>query len=312
MTVKFQDKGFEKIVLAATGGKDKVTPKLLSQISSISISEEPSSVFQVPWHGSTVNTFFPRFCFGIRYSENGKWIEELANYFSHIKALHLEVPTSELSFLKDFTNLEQLCIEDSSNTDWSFLSGLLHLQNLHMVNCYFADLTPLQVLSIKQDVVIQHELEHGKNLKLVIIRRLQHLSLLDCKISDISPLAKCRFISDLNLSHNLISDLSPLAEMAPALYYLTMRYNNITEVSPLRALRGTYLINLRHNHISDVSVFVHLTTEGYLSRLFLEHNKIEDFSELSTLRFVDSDFPRYRGSRNSGITKNSKSFDPEG
>lgn len=54
-------------------------------------------------------------------------------------------------------------------------------------------------------------------------------------------------------------------------------------------MKGLYYLNLRHNKVKDISVFKD-NKNSNLSRLFIEHNPIEDYTPLKGWHFVARDF----------------------
>lgn len=288
--VEFLDKGFERAIRKVIGtSQEWISSEDLKEINGILIAEGNRSGFGIPWHAdsSAFQMTFPDLMFNVVDSENGKWELDLI-YFSHIRTLHIYVPTEDLTFLSDFTNLRELYVENSKAQNWAFLQNLINLCFLYLRECTFHDLTPILDLYRNQERVPKsNELLHRLNEV-----RLSHLGLNYCGISDITPLAECKSIEDLNLSHNIISDISPLRTIS-SLYYLTLRYNQITDISPLRDLRWIYYINVRHNQISDISELSRMKSKN-ISRLFLGHNPINDYSPACQLRLVAQDIEGYR------------------
>ncbi len=295
--IEFKDKGFEKVVRNFLNIKrGKVRKKDIASIVGLIVSNQPvTSEFAVsiPWYSysSAFNMSYPRFMFDVNESCNGQWQYDL-QHFSQLRTIHIYVPTKELTFLRNFSQLKELYVVGSENKDWTFIETLANLEYLYVRKCSFLDLTPIRDLCVKQ--IKQYETEKEK-LELgridIFFSGLSHLSLIDCDIKDITPLADCSFIDDLNLSHNQISDISPLRGIS-WLYYLTLRYNQITNIEPLMGLKDIYLINLRHNQISNIDVFTTLE-RGNLSRLFLGDNPITDFSPIQNIRLVAHDIEKY-------------------
>jgi len=283
--IEFMDKGFEQAVRKVTNpSTEQLTLNDLKKIDGILVDQRNSSELMIPWHADSAafQMRFPELMFNVDDSENGKWILDLRN-FSHIKTLHLYVPTQELYFLSKFESLVELYVKDNETKDWSFIEQLKNLCFLYLRRCDIQDLTPIRTVCTYQNNKPQSE----DLLTRLKDARLSHLGLIDCGISDISPLAECKTIEDLNLSHNEISDVKSLEGLF-SLYYLTLRYNNLTDISPLGNLIGVYYMNVRHNQISDISALSHLKDKS-LRRLFLGDNPIKDYSPSYQLRLVMHD-----------------------
>lgn len=288
--IEFKDIGFEKSVKKLLNIKsDKVTVEDLSVVKGILIADGKVSGFKVPWTGDSAafSMVFPDIFFNVNDSENGQWLLDLQN-FSHIKSLHLYVPTQDLGFLDGFCNLQELYVVDSDNNEWSFLQSLSNLRYMYLQNCYFSDLLPIQKLFLEQ--LKQHDSVRRESNTFHIFKGVQKLYLGNCGISDISPLEECKYINELNLSNNAICDIGPLRGIKN-LYYLTLRYNKISDITPLGDLKGIYLINLRHNQIKDISVLKkHRNTN--LSRLFLGYNNIENYTPLRGIHLIENDLDK--------------------
>lgn len=225
----------------------------------------------IPW-SNPFDMMFPE----VRYKplpENQLWLKDL-KYLNHIKALHIDTPTENLGVLKGFTNLQELYITNSDETDWSFLEGLTALQSLYIRNAQFSDLTPIANLCEKQYQKYTHSNEEGFCF-------LKNLYLNYCDIVDISPLKKCKFIGELDLSHNHIIDISPLKNVK-RLFTLTLRYNKINDLSPLLSLPYIHSINARHNDVSNIKILLRFKSTN-LTQLYLGDNPIKDYSPIKKI-----------------------------
>lgn len=285
--IEFKDKGFEKSVKELLNIKsERITAEDLSVVKGIIVTAGKASGFPIPWIGDSAafNMVFPDITFNVNDSENDRWLVDMA-HFSHIKSLHIYVPTKNLSFLEGFWNLKELYVLDSDNEEWSFIHSLMGLRRLYLQNCKFSDLSPIRNLFIEQ--FKRYERERREPNTFNIFNGLEKLYLENCGISDITPLADCKFIDDLNLSHNEISDISPLKGIS-SLYYLTLGHNIISDIKSLGEIKGVYYINLRHNQIKDISALKKHRNSN-LSRLFLAFNNIEDYTPLKGIHLIDSD-----------------------
>jgi Leucine-rich repeat (LRR) protein len=284
--VKFLDKGFEskvRSVIGKPGGQ--LRSEELFKIKGIIITDEEATGFAIPWQSSGHGMYFPELFFNVNNSDNEKWIKDL-ELFSHIRSLHLYVPTERLVFLKDFRNLKELYVTNSAEEDFSFLKGLVLLRYLFLQRCNFSDLTPIADLYKAQ--IEEYQKSRDKNNMLNIFTGLEYLGLTYCYISDLEPIVGCKNIIELNLSHNEIGDISPLGKIN-RLYYLTLRYNRIKSIEPLKSCHSLYYLNVRHNIIEDISVLKKVEKFNNLGRLFIGHNNIKDFNAVTGFNLVYTD-----------------------
>lgn len=281
--IKFLDKGFEsKIRDFLKKKKGKLTEEDILNIRGIFISSEDVSGFSIPWQSSGHGMIYPDMFFNINDSANDEWIKDLA-LFTHIKCLHLMVPTQKLTFLKEFNQLKELYVLSSAEKDWSFMENLISLNYLFLDKCNFNDLSPIAELSKKQ----YEEFEKHENDEdmLNFYDGLECLGLTACNIKDITPLAQCPNVAELNLSDNSIEDITAVGSIKK-LYYLTLRHNNINNIDALKYCTELYFLNLRHNLVEDIKVLKELV---HLGRLFLGFNKIKDFTAVKALNLVYTD-----------------------
>lgn len=265
--IVIQDNGLKKVIESSLNKQfDDITLEDLHRITGIAIIHG-GNIIQVPWQsdGDAMNMRFPDmfYCPPIFNCNEKTDHEKLASdlkYFSHIRTLHIDIPLKNLSFLKDFKNLNELYIRECKIDDWIFLEDLINLKYLSIHESNFADLKPIGTLCKKQEevfIVEEQKLLNGEKTRKDLIFDvpcLTNLELSKCQITDIEPLAEGKHLFDLNLSHNRISDLKPLAELE-RLYYLTLRWNEIEDITPLNRLKGLYYLNLRHNRIKDINIF---------------------------------------------------------
>ena len=277
--LEFKDADFKHSIAKILGltGSD-INRDDLVEIDSVIITDSDSGGLSIPWSGDDFSMMFPK----LRYRpnlNNQLWLKDL-KHLSHIKSLHIYVPTEKLDTLHELTNIHELYITNSCETNWSWIENLTRLQSLYIRNAQFADLKPIANLSMKQNQ--RYIQSNSKDFWF-----LKKLFLNYCEIEDITPLRQCSNIVELNLSHNRIADLQPL-ESLKWLYYLTLRYNRIQDISPLARLPYIYAINLRHNQISDISPLSRFNSSN-LSRLYLRHNEITDYAAINKLSINLSD-----------------------
>lgn len=288
--IEFMDKGFENAVRHELGITDEpLTSNDIAQLQGLLICSEVEEHGQVPQAivGSGFQVFKPSLRFNIRTSTNGMWEEDLKN-FTRLKALYLYAKTTDLhSFLGNFKELNELHAVGTRNKDWSFLSELINLRSLYIKRASFHDLGVFRELSIKQE-----KLASLSDDPFLWSHKLEFVRLEYCGIQDITPLAELKWLAELNLSHNDVSDFSSILNLP--LYSLTLRYNRLSDLSFIaRDYWHLDYLDVRHNQIRDISPLVHLVN---LSKLYVGHNPITDYSVLNQLPVqrhdVDSHKPR--------------------
>lgn len=291
--IEFQDKGFENAVRHELGVTDEpLTSKDIAQLRGLLIYSAAEELEQVPRAivGSGFQVIKPSLRFNVRSSANGMWEEDL-KYFNRLKALYLHAKTTDLAFLSNFKELNELHIVGTRNKDWSFLSELVNLRSLFIKRASLHDLEVFRELSIKQE-----ELASLSDDPFLWSHKLEFVRLEHCGIQDITPLADLKWLAELDLSHNQISDFSSVLDLP--LYSLTLRYNQLNHLSFIARDRWHLdYLDVRHNQIEDISPLVHLVN---LSKLYVGHNPITDYSVLHQLPVQRHDVASYKPRRKRG------------
>ena len=153
---------------------------------------------------------------------------------------------TDLSALKEMTNLESLSLEYGNLTTLSGIETLGKLKSLKICKTELSDISAVSGLS-----------------------RLEYLQLDLNRISDISPLSGLTELELLYLSGNSISDILPLATLT-GLSAASLNDNSISDISPLSGLTKMRTLHLRNNNISDYSP---------LYALSLTYIEVSGFSE---------------------------------
>ena len=137
---------------------------------------------------------------------------------------------TDITPLKDMTQLKELSLHDNFISDISVLEGMTRLEHLYLGNTKNSDLSPI------------------KNMT-----QLKELSLHDNFISDISPLESMTLLTVLNLSSNQISDISAL-ENIDQLTHLGLPGNQISDISILESMTQLEELDLWDNQISETQI----------------------------------------------------------
>ncbi|MFC2146554.1 COR domain-containing protein [Acidobacteriota bacterium] len=159
----------------------------------------------------------------------------------------MDIELSNISPLKELTQLTALDLGDNKITDISPLKELTQLTTLDLGDNQITDISPLKELT---------------QLKVLLLDRNQ--------ITDISPLKELTQLTMLDLSNNQITDISPLKELTQ-LTPLYLVDNQITDISTLKELKQLKELCLDINQITDISPLKELK---HLNRLDLRRNKI--------------------------------------
>ena len=189
-----------------------------------------------------------------------------------------EMGILDLSFLKYFSGLEELYLQNNDIIDISTLASLKKLTSLHLGYNKISDVSPLK------DLVNLNNLYLEDN-KITDISSLQGLTKLyglcldDNKISDIKPLQYMTNMIGIGIGGNLISDISPLENMTD-ITYLYLGNNHISDISCIQNMESIKVLHLYNNKISDISALQSLTQ---LNDLELYYNYISDISPLRNL-----------------------------
>ena len=107
---------------------------------------------------------------------------------------------------------------------------------------------------------------------------LEELNVAGNNITDLYPLESCIKIESLNIDGNPVSDISALSKLS----YLTdinASSTAINDLSPLSKLYKLRYIYINNAFVDDVTPLTNLELED----LFLENNKIKDFSSLPSV-----------------------------
>ncbi|KAF5435535.1 hypothetical protein C5S35_10775, partial [Candidatus Methanophagaceae archaeon] len=185
---------------------------------------------------------------------------------------------TDISELKELTNLTHLYLSSNNITDISVLKELTNLTQLHLRSNNITDysvlkeLTNLTRLDLRSNNITDYS-------RLKELPNLTRLDLRSNKITDISILKELPNLTQLHLSFNNITDISVLKDLTN-LTLLDLRNNNITDISVLKDLTNLTLLYLSFNNITDISVLKELTN---LTLLDLSFNKITDISVLKDL-----------------------------
>lgn len=203
---------------------------------------------------------------------------------------------SDLSPLRDASELTQLYVDSTAVSDFSLLAGNANLSTLSASGNGLGDISSLAGLPVQYLTLSDNEIEDLSPLS--GNEKLYDLYVSGNRIDDLSPLAECTQLWELDVSDNQIDDLTPLGGMA-RLTILNLNNNRITSLAPLTgceklgflkvnqnqltSLEGLeYALNLQeidaaYNQLTDIDGLTNCTI---LTRVNLTGNEISDISLL--------------------------------
>lgn len=215
---------------------------------------------------------------------------------------------TDISAVRDMTQLEELYIYENKITDLTPLSKLTNLRVLMGFDNNISDISPLRDLKLLFELVM-----YGNQISdvssLVGFENLSYLGLDRNKLTHLNDVAKLTSLNKLQVAENNITDISPITTLKN-LTFLDIAKNtisNIEAVKELKNLRELYFyypttkisdisvikdlvllekISFPGNDISDISVLQNLTK---LNTVHLAANKIIDLSPLINNSGIDQD-----------------------
>jgi internalin A len=223
-----------------------------------------------------------------------KWIERL---------LLIGSP-ADLSPLSELTNLQQLCISNSSVKNLSPISNLKNLFHIEARHTLVTDLSPLSGLNNLQRIDISHTSVNDlspisglKNLQSLTIWgtkiidlsplrylfNLQELNAIATPIADFSQLSHLKNLQHLNISHTTVNDLSSLSGLINLkIIYITG--TPVVDLSPLSGLINLQQLDIWNTSVVDLSPLVGLKN---IKQLIVAHTQVTNLSPLFNLVNLD-------------------------
>ena len=192
--------------------------------------------------------------------------------------LHRNGNISNVTPLKDLTNLTWLSLRGNRIVDMSPLKGLINLTYLHVAYNRMSDVSPFK--SLTNLTFLDIEVNRVSDLSpLSELTNLTYLDFDSTRVSDLSPIKTLTELKELDASDNQISDISTLKYLTK-LTYLDLDDNQISDISVLSTLTKLMILDLDDNQILDVSPLKGLTR---LTWLDIDHSRISDVTPLKNL-----------------------------
>ena len=202
-------------------------------------------------------------------------------HLSEAKVLDLSnYPNSftDISILGEFTQIEELYLNDSQVSDLSPLSQFHNLQKLHAEHCAVEDIRPLSNLSNLEDLLLDYtgvdDLEPIKNLI-----SLKRIGLRNTRVRSLTPLASLKSLISIELSGTAVTDLSTLSSI-DSLQVLSLRQTSISSITPLAKQSKLFFLDLKDTNVGDINPLKDLTN---LKVLDISETKVTDLSALHNM-----------------------------
>jgi Leucine-rich repeat (LRR) protein len=203
----------------------------------------------------------------------------LPDVLIHLRILDLgETQISDVSPLKNLTQLTRLDLDSTSVTDVSPLSELIQLETLYLTGTQVTDLSALSGLTQLKELYLT-ETQVTDLSALSGLTQLTLLSLSGTQVTDLSALSGLTQLKELNLSGTQVTDLSALSRLTQ-LKELNLSGTQVTDLSALSRLTQLTRLSLSGTQVTDLSALSGLTQ---LKELNLSGTQVTDLSALSRL-----------------------------
>ena len=198
------------------------------------------------------------------YRPNKNVIKTISNLNSLTKLKCRNSNISDIKFLEQCTNLEELDLGSISNrkmdsnklNDLSPISSLKKLKKLDLSGCGLGDISSLNIST-----------------------KVIELSLDWNNIVDIKPLSNLINLEKLNVMYNPIENYGALPFLSQLEEFKSFQYR-FKNLEPFLELKKLKVLDLQMNQLEDIS---HISNLTKLEELDLSFNFIQDLTPLSTL-----------------------------
>jgi beta-lactamase regulating signal transducer with metallopeptidase domain len=186
----------------------------------------------------------------------------------------------------DYKKVEDLTISANSAlthiTDLSLLKNLTNLKSLTLMHIELSDISILAYLPKLQSLNISYS-KTSDISALAGLTQLEELNLNGTAVSDIRALAKLTNLKKLTLNGTAVSDISPLANLTN-LETLELGSTNISDIRVLTRLTKLRTLSLKDcKNIVDIGPLANLTI---LKSLDLSYMPIGDINALAKLKML--------------------------
>lgn len=161
----------------------------------------------------------------------------------------VDADISDISALKNLTNLQSLNLSKNKISEIGALRNLKNLTSLDLQKNSISDISALSSLNKLKSLTLDHN-----------------------DISDISALSGLTSLTMLSVQNNEVTDISALSELTN-LAELHLERNKISRITALGELKNLKNLNLSDNSINDIEILGNLKKLKYL---YLYRNKMSD------------------------------------
>jgi internalin A len=190
---------------------------------------------------------------------------------------------SDLTPLKDLTQLQKLYVYSTQVSDLTPLKDLTQLQNLYVSSTQVSDLTPLKDLTQLQQLYVSST-QVSDLTPLKDLTQLQQLYVYSTQVSDLTPLKDLTQLQQLDVSSTQVSDLTPLKDLTQ-LQKLDVYSTQVSDLTPLKDLTQLQKLDVSSTQVSDLTPLKDLTQ---LQLLYIHSTSIEDISVLSNFKSLQT------------------------
>ena len=187
-------------------------------------------------------------------------------------------PFTDISILAEFTQIEELYLNDSQVSDLSPLSQFHNLRKLHAEHCAVENIEPLSNLSNLEDLLLDYtgvdDLEPIQHLI-----SLKRIGLRNTRVRSVTPLAGLKSLTSLELSGTAVTELSPLSSI-DSLQVLSLRQTSISNINPLAKHSQLFFLDLKGTNVVDINPLKEL---AHLKVLDIGETKVTDLSTLHNM-----------------------------
>lgn len=181
-------------------------------------------------------------------------------YLSTTKTLDLSnhpTPFSDISILTEFTQIEELYLNDSRVSDLSPLAGWTALRKLHVEHCAIRDLKPLSQLTALEDLLLDYTAVDDLSA-IGQLTSLQRIGLRNTAIRSLDPLVGMKNLNTLEVSGTRVSSLEPLSSLNQ-LEIVSIRQTTVSNLQPLSNHRSLFFLDARDTNITTLNPLKELT-----------------------------------------------------
>lgn len=181
-------------------------------------------------------------------------------HLSTTKTLDLSnhpTPFSDISILAEFTQIEELYLNDSRISDLNPLAGWTALRKLHIEHCAVRDLKPLAQLTALEDLLLDYTAVDDLSA-IAQLTSLKRIGLRNTAIRSLDPLAGMKNLNTLEASGTRVSSLEPLSSLNQ-LEVVSIRQTTVSNLQPLSNHRSLFFLDARDTNITTLLPLKELT-----------------------------------------------------